>query len=373
MKFITIPIRNLGKRPVRTSLTITGIAVAIASFTALVAVSRGVGNAWTGSLAARGTHIVATNRDSVEVLTASLDDTLGKQIETVPGVRNVAGELVDLINVESRHTVIAVGWAPDEYMWREWQLSEGAKPGHDNMDGVILGSSTAQAMGKTIRDKIKLHDKEFTIMGISQYAGSLNDGALVMKLSALQELMNRPGKVTGFHIRLQQPDNEQSAARVKKDLGTAFPTLIFNETREIAENNRMLQLLRAAAWSNSVIAIIMGLIVVLNTLAMSVIERTFEIGVLSAVGWTARRILSMIMLEGVILAVAGSALGCLAGMELAHLLARMPQARGFLEIHFTTRQIIEVCLAALFLGIAGSLYPAWRAVRLHPVEALKHE
>ena len=98
-----------------------------------------------------------------------------------------------------------------------------------------------------------------------------------------------------------------------------------------------------------------------------------QIGILSAVGWQPGRILATIVAEGVLLAAVGFVAGSLVGLAAIHWLAGTPPVRGFIDPDVTPRLILEVGAGTLLLGILGSLYPAWRAVRLSAIDALRYE
>jgi putative ABC transport system permease protein len=185
--------------------------------------------------------------------------------------------------------------------------------------------------------------------------------------------MGLPGKVISFSIRASDPGDQRRLGELKARLAAEFTQLAFAETADVAENVRSMQFLRSLAWAVSVIAFFMGAVVVLNTLLMSVAERAYDIGVLSAVGWSPALILRLILVEGAVLTVAGSAVGILGGILALKVLAVMPPVLGFLEPDVSLALVLEVAAAALGMGIAGSLYPAWRAVRMDPVTALQHE
>jgi putative ABC transport system permease protein len=373
MRLTGVSLRNLASRPLRTALTILGIAVAVASFVALVGTVRGFENAWRVSVAERGSHMIAVRKGAVELLAASLDESVGEDLRRVEGVEAVAAQLISLLAVEPQQVVLAKGWGRTEYLWKSVRFSAGAPPGPDQPRGVILGEVVADGLRKSVGDTIRLQDRDFTVTGIGSYGGAVNRSTLLLPLPTLQEVLDRPGKVTLFDLRLREPDDPARVAALKERLARDFPALRFHETNEVTENNQLLRLLRAVVWGISVIALFMGALVVLITLVMSVSERTYDIGVLSAIGWQAARILSMVLAEGIVLAVVGSVLGAVLGVGAMRLLAHLPPARGFLEPAVTVRLILDVLGAALVIGIVGSVYPAWRAVRLNPVDALRHE
>jgi putative ABC transport system permease protein len=121
------------------------------------------------------------------------------------------------------------------------------------------------------------------------------------------------------------------------------------------------------------IALVIGSVGVLNTMLMSVLERTQEIGVLRAIGWPKIRIIKMIVCESCALGVAGALLGMLAGVGLTAALSRFPAARGAVRGDTAPSVLAAGFVVALAMGLAGSLYPAFRGAGLHPTEALRYE
>ena len=150
-----------------------------------------------------------------------------------------------------------------------------------------------------------------------------------------------------------------------------MPDAAFTATGDLAEQNVIVGLLDAIAWATSAIALFMGTVIVANTLMMAVAERTVEIGILSAIGWSRRRILGMILLEGLMLGAAGGLVGCVAGVAAAYWIATLPVIGGFLDPQVTPALVAEVFVAVVALSGLGGLYPAWRASRAQPAEALR--
>jgi len=112
---------------------------------------------------------------------------------------------------------------------------------------------------------------------------------------------------------------------------------------------------------------------VMNTMLMAVMERTREIGVLRALGWRRRSILLMIMKEALLLAGLGALAGILIAFGLVALIHMEPSMGQAMEASWNVRIFIRAVLVALILGGVGGLYPAYRATRLQPVEALRYE
>ena len=373
MRFVTIPLRNLSRRPVRSVLTALGVALAVAGFVVLTGFSRGMAHAWTTSLLERDVHLTAVPRGTVQILTASIDESLTGRVAAIEGVRDASAELADMVMLPSGQPVLVVGWPAGSFLWETLRLSAGRLPAASRMDAAVLGGGLAGALRLAPGDSFQVLGAPLVVSAVFRPAGVINNNMLILPLPTLQRLLNRPGKVTVLDVRLAHPGDAQGLKAVQARLGAAFPGLIFTETRFVADSDDILRLIRAMAWGISLIALAMGFFTILNTLLMSVTERVREFGVLSAVGWSPSRVLAMVVLEGLALSVAGSAAGIVLGIGGLGWLAASPVLRGLVEPEIGARLLLQVSAVTLALGVIGSLYPAGRAVRVQPVNALKYE
>jgi putative ABC transport system permease protein len=123
----------------------------------------------------------------------------------------------------------------------------------------------------------------------------------------------------------------------------------------------------------SFLAILIGGVGVLNTMLMSVYERTREIGVLRSLGWRRRSILGLILREALWLGFLGGLVGLIIAVFLAYLITVAPMIGGMLTPIWDVNIIARAIFIALLLGVVGGLYPAYRATRLQPIEALRYE
>jgi putative ABC transport system permease protein len=130
---------------------------------------------------------------------------------------------------------------------------------------------------------------------------------------------------------------------------------------------------RAMMGGLAVLMALVGSVGMTNTILMSVLERTREIGVFRALGWSRRRILTLILKESLLLSGLGGLVGIGIGMLLTQALASIPSIGGFMKASFPPALLGQAIAVALVLGTLGGLYPAWRATKLSPVEALRYE
>jgi len=150
----------------------------------------------------------------------------------------------------------------------------------------------------------------------------------------------------------------------------AIGGLSASRSENVMRNDSMLGLLRAVSRSMAWVALLMGVLMVLNTLLMAVLERTREIGILAAIGWSTERITGAIVIEGFILSAIGSAAGVAVGVAGSHLLSAIPAIGRFVTVSPTVPLVTATALAAIALGVLGSFYPAWLATRQSPATAL---
>ena len=371
MKFIELPVKNFRAHSTRFVLTSLGIAIALGGMLGLVGLSRGFERSWVVFLQQKRTDILALKRGSVELLNASLDEHLAARIKAVPGVASAMSGLGDVVELETGQAAFLAGWPLDSDFWKTLALVEGNAPDATQPNGVVLGQTLARSLGKKPGDSIQLSGRDFRITGISRQFGVIDDRSVMMPMRAMQQLIGREGKATGFHIRLQHPEEPGEMARVQARLTARFPNLSFTETSEFGRNNQITRLLRAIAWASSTIALGTAFIAVLNTLLISVAERTREFGIFCAIGWSGSRLLCMVLLDGLALSIGGSVAGVAIGLICLRWIKSHPQWGALLQPDVTPALVVQAVLMALLLGVLGGLYPAWRATRLNPIDLIR--
>lgn len=372
MFFISIVFKNLIRRSLRTFFTVLGIATAVAAFIALIGLARGYENAWQNTLEERNTHLFASQKGVVDILSGTIEKSVCNEMAKIKGVNRVSGERIELLSLDSGSMIIVAGWPKDSYLWESIHLKEGALPDPSSANEVVLGSMASTALKIRPGGTFKMHGKVFKVSGISDSGSAMKNNAMILTLEGLEEINNTQGEITTVNFRLDHPDNETAVLETTRRLQTAFPEYTFTKSDALSENNKILQMFQTMAWGTSMIAIFICLVVIINTLLMSVMERTHEIGVLVTLGWSARRIIGLIALEGLVLTIAGAIAGSVIGTYGLFTLADMPQMKSFIQPGIDLRLIFEIVCATLAIGLIGSSYPAWIAIRLKPAEALRH-
>lgn len=382
MHFVEIIIKNLRHRPVRTLLTVLGLAVAVMAMTSLWSIAWGYAASANDFYAKRGVDIVVVRAGVANRLTSSLHVELAPRIGEVPGVANVDVSLTDMVSL-GEADLIGIplrGLRSDGFAAQQLTLGVGEPLAAGDRKTVLIGRGIADALGKKEGDTIRIEDQNFYIKGVIEPTNPFDSISVVAPLADVQELMGRRGVVSEVQVQVEPSVKDQDALRgVCRDIeklresGGQLLGLKAQPTRQFVSGATESQLGTSLAWAVTVVVFALSLVGMLNTMLMSVSERTRELGVLRAIGWRRRRLVRMILGESVLLGVAGAIVGAAAATILVRGLAGWSRTSLFVPANIDVTAMYVGFLGAIGAGFVGSVYPALRAASVPPVESLRHE
>jgi putative ABC transport system permease protein len=161
---------------------------------------------------------------------------------------------------------------------------------------------------------------------------------------------------------------------VADEVERRFPEISAVRTlEELSKVDQGLEKMKLWSVVITVVATFLGLLFVLLAMVMSVFERTREVGILRAVGWRKRKIVLTVLIEAAFLAVIGVVAGIPTGVAGVELIAALTDLSSFVKPSYEPALYLRALLVAMGAAVVGGIYPAWRASRLHPVEAIRHE
>jgi len=360
-------LRSLWRRRTRTALTLLGIGVGIAAIVALDGMVRGMDNIMTEMWRASKLDLFAIEA-GVDSDFSAIDERVGARIAARPDVEAVSGIIMTGISTEDNPMLFIFGYHPRELAIRHLRIVEG-QPLAGRREAIV-GRKVAQEMGLRVGGTLRLVDSNFRVVGIFETGLAYEDIAVVVGLREVQALLGKPRQVMMYGIKLRDP---RQAVAVRDELDATFPEVDFSLSADAVESMSDFAVMQQMVGQISFLAVFIGAVGMLNTMLMSVLERTREIGVLRALGWRKRRVLGMIVRESLVLGAVGGACGILLGVGLGALIGLAPGVYGALKPLYTPRSFALALIVGVIAGVVGGLYPAWRATRMKPVEALRYE
>jgi putative ABC transport system permease protein len=404
---LRIALSSLRANKLRTALTLIGVVVGVAAVIAVVTIIKGLDQTVASTFSSQGStvftvskrpSVITSREDFVRFnrrkdmseddaqaiarlctlcwrtgIAANAQATVKAGDKSSDNVR-IRGVTLSMFSIED--TEISAG-----RQWTEVEEASGhdvAVIGPDVVDNLFDGAPDEQVIGKQVR----VEGRAYEVVGVSERLGKIfgfsRDNFVEIPYPTFKKAF---GSRTSLIAFAQVPDDahleaaeDQARAIMRNRRGKSFGetddgfTLetqdVFIDLYKSATSNIYIVTIGVAA-----ISLVVGGIVVMNIMLVSVTERTREIGIRKAVGASRRDVLLQFLIEAVVITSIGGVIGVLAGFALAFVLAK---AMGFPLLFSVASAILGVSVSSA-VGIASGLWPAWKASKLDPIEALRAE
>jgi putative ABC transport system permease protein len=397
---------NLLTRPLRTFLALVGLSVPILGVLGLFSVSDGLRNL-VGNTLDKIKGVMVLRENVPTPVFSKLPASLAEKLRAVPGVRVVAPEVWGL--PPTIEDVSLIPRNPLEFLTKTKEqkiqsfldatviqgqdiaahrglksavypsaLKEGRflTIGDVNTNNIVISRKIARehkdASGrpKKVGDLLKIGSEKFTIIGIYETGSFLLDPIIVMDINTARKVTGESAeKVSSFYV--EAVDNsaiDEVAKRIEETI--TEPRLDARSMSEFAANfGSVMGQLDTFLLMTVSLALIVGVVGIINTMLMSTTERFAEFGVLRTNGWSRANVLSLVTIESAYLGLLAGLLGCLMAFGLTQVGNLF--ITGGLHLEFGARLIAMGLILSVVMGTLGGLYPAWKASRLVPMDAIR--
>jgi len=396
---LSLSIGILRERRVRAALTILGVMIGPAALVSIVGATRGYMNVISEQLTSLGQNtIVVFPAKGYELSSTDMD-----RLRRIPGVVYVTafyqsvGEFRKLDGEETRVQVYAIDLTVLMKAIGGLEVEEGSIPPSKAYTSCLVGSELVTSsksgaklygVGSAITVRIPIIESEngklkissFRIAGILKPYGTIMivnpDRSIFLPLDAGPSMLGQK-RYTGIFLVAGSPDRVEYIVSRIRDLYGDYLDII--SIKQIAKTvNNVMKILDILLFSTSSISFAVAVTGVMATMFTSVMERTKEIGVMKALGFTNRQVMLLILSESLIISLIGGIIGVAAGVIGSYILTNrsLTIVEG-IAIVATPIISIDLVLSAILLslsvGMVGGLLPALRASKLQPVEALRYE
>jgi putative ABC transport system permease protein len=367
---------NSRRNPQRTASTAAALMIGLALVTLVATLAAGIVNSFKGAVndlwKGSTTDYALTAQNNFSPIPIESADA----VAATPGVTAVMN--VRTGEVRAFGDVIfatAVNPPAREMILLDW--SDGSQQVFADLgdDGAFVSDGYADEHNLSVGSPVAVtfpsgEERTFLLEGIfDPPTGGSPFGEITVSQEAWDQEVERPRNLYSF-IDIEGGESEQSQATLDRVLAD-FPNAKVSTRDEFIDNQiSALSSILNILYVLLALSILVSLFGIVNTLVLTVFERTREIGMLRAIGMTRRQIRRMIRHESVITSLIGAAIGIVLGIVLAALLiARV----DFIDFSFPTTQVIVFAVAAILVGILAAIFPARRAAKLNPLEALHYE
>jgi putative ABC transport system permease protein len=360
---------NLLHRPVRSIISVLAVAIEVVMILSIVGIFMGMLNDTKQRTNGIGADLMVRPSNAsifVGVSGAPMSDKIVDVLRRLPHVA-MASPVIQKLNTTGKIEILYGIDYPSFNALKPFVFLSGQpfqKPDEVMVDDVFASADGGHRVG----DTITIMDRPFRISGIVQHG---KGGRKLLPIDTMGEMMGAEGKASLFYIKCDDPANENAVIQEIHDTRGLqdYPVETIDEWLEEMTPDKIPGF-NIALDVVTVIAVIVGFLVIFQSMYTAVLERTREIGILKSMGASKLTIVGAVLRETGIMAIAGVLVGIAGTYGVRLLLAHVFPTQHF---EITAPWLVKGALIAFAGALCGALYPAWMAARKDPIDALAYE
>jgi len=393
MKIYQVAYKNLSSKKVRSGLTLLGIALSAWVLVSLFGFNRGYEKALNRDIDNMGFQVLVTAKGCpYEAATLMLKGGTGlrymnesivadvlKHPEVEKTTPMLMAAIFDPNKGESGGISAFLGVDPATYpqMKSYLKFQQGTWFSDPQAFEAVVGYEAAELEQREVGDKMLIPEKniELTVVGVLSRTGTQDDGTIFVPLRTVQKVFEQEGKLTAIGVKIKKEANINLVEQKLYDL----PDVQVVSLAQVKETiMSLISTAKMMVFSIALIAILIAMLGVVNTILMSVFERFQEIGIIKSIGAMPWDVFKLIWVETIILCLLGGGLGigfsfALSKITEALIRSLLPYTpTGSLVVISGGLGLLTIAMV-LGIGIVSGLYPAWRAARVRPLESIRSE
>ena len=385
-------VKAIAGNKMRSFLTILGVVIGVVAIVVLVSIGQGANSSVVESIEGMGTNLITANINARRMNPIDLDSlnelAQNEAISYVTPISSVSGTVK--AGTTTYDDGVVQGTTPGYESIRNWTVAEGRflqQPDIDNRSFVaVIGSEAATEMYGTthaVGETFSLNGYTITVVGVLAEVGSSasgsNDNQILIPFTLAQRLSNQTS-ISSFYVSAASSAQVgQAQAVVESYLEKAFANYntnsfgtqysVFNQSEMLSTLSETTNTLTLMLGGIAAISLLVGGIGIMNIMLVSVSERTREIGIRKAIGAARGNILMQFLIESLVVSLMGGLLGLAISVAAVKALAPVLQMTLTIPVNVAWMAIAF----SVFIGVVFGMYPANKASKLRPIEALHHE
>jgi putative ABC transport system permease protein len=408
-----IALRSLAANKLRSSLTMLGVIIGVGSVITLMSVGRGAEASITSSITDMGTNLIYLSSKTPGVkgmmsmaspaysFTMSDVQAIAERVPSVIAVVPTIENYVEVATASDSTLGVVEASTPEFEKALNYPTAEGQFISEKNVAArdmvAVIGDKVAVTLfgnDSAVGKKVKINGRQFSVIGVlekkgGQMMGVSMDSVVVMPITTYQTRLF-PGRMVRGEDAIQQLAVQIASTDVANIVSADITDLLMQRHRITVEGKEDFlvmtqeQMLGAVQQVTGILTIVLGAIAsislivgsigIMNIMLVSVTERTREIGIRKAVGAKRRDILLQFLLEAAMLSLSGGIIGIIGGLAVSWLVSTFSAAAGYpIQSKVTADIVLLAIIVSVGIGLVSGVYPAMRAARLNPIDALHYE